>query len=107
MQPSVREETCGSVETLGVLEHTEGKVHFVAAQLRINALESMFHAEPEVDLLRRGAGFDITAELGDGLNLLDPGVDVCLELVEERGVRKETLRLDSICGYAVAGRMTL
>jgi hypothetical protein len=67
----------------------------------------MLHAQPEVDFLRSRSGSDIPRQLGDSLNLLDPGVDVGLELVEEGRIGEEGLWLYSIDGDSIARAMTL
>jgi hypothetical protein len=55
----------------------------IAAQLILDALERLLHAQPEVDLLARRARGNVAIELGDVLDFLDPRVDLGLNLVEE------------------------
>lgn len=71
------------MKPLGTLQHIQHQIDFIPAQLLLDTLERAFHAEPKVDLLRRRPGRDVARELGDFLNLFNPGVDVGLEAVEE------------------------
>jgi len=86
------------MEPLGVLEDVESESNALAVELTGDSLQSSFHAEPEVDLLRSRSRRDVPIELGDGLNLLDPRVDVRLKLVEEGGVDEEGGRGDGVDG---------
>lgn len=71
------------MEPFRVLQHVQHKSHFLSSQLLFDSLERMLHTGPKIDLLGRSPARDVTVELGDGLNLLDPRVDVGLEFVEE------------------------
>jgi len=90
-----------------MLEYIQGESDLLASQLRLDAFQRMLHAQPEVDFLRSRSGSDIPRQLGDSLNLLDPGVDVGLELVEEGRIGEEGLWLYSIDGDSIARAMTL
>ena len=92
------------METLRMAEDVESKDDRLALELLLDALEGLLHAEPEVDLLARGPARDVAVELRDILDLLDPAVDLSLELVQESRVAEET-RLDRLDCGAVAGRL--
>jgi hypothetical protein len=96
-----------SVKTLGVLENVEGERDLVAAELRLDTLNRVLHADPKVDLLRRRAGGHVARELGDTLDLLDPRVDVALQLVEERRLGEKRGGLDVVDRNAVRVRVGL
>lgn len=76
------------------LQDIQHQIDFISSQLSLNALQRPFHAEPEVDLLRCCAGGNVPGQLGNLLDLLDPGVDVGLQAVQEGDIGKERLRFD-------------
>ena len=86
------------MEPLGVFEDVESESDALAVELAGDSLESSFHTEPEVDLLRSCSRRDIPIELGHRLDLLDPRVDVRLKLVEEGSVDQEGGRGDGVDG---------
>lgn len=71
------------MEPFRVLQCIQHKSHFLPSQLLLDSLKRVLHTEPEIYFLRRSSTGDVAIELGDGLNLLDPRVDVSLEFVEE------------------------
>lgn len=79
------------MESLRVPETIHDHVDLLTPELGLNAFKCALQTEPEVDLLRRGSGANIASELGDGLDRLDPLIDMALKGVEE-GTIVELLR---------------
>ena len=86
LQSRVRDETDCGTETFRVPETIHHHVDLVTSQLVLDTLQCTLQAQPEVDLLRRGSGANIASELGDGLDRLDPLIDMALKGVEEGAV---------------------
>lgn len=107
LQTRVCDEADRSMETLGMLEHIHGERHLFAFELSFDTFQRVFHAEPKVDLLRCRTRRYISRKLGHRLNLLDPRVDIRLQLVEKERVRQKVLWLNRIDRDPIAGRMTL
>lgn len=61
----------------------------VTAQLLFNPFERLFHTQPKVNLLTGRAAGHIAIELSHVLYLLDPAVDLALELVEKARVGEQ------------------
>lgn len=74
------------METLGIPKTVHNHIDLLAPELRLDAFESTFQAEPEVNLLRCRSRGDVTSELGHGLDGLDPLIDMALQGVEEGAV---------------------
>lgn len=92
LQAGVGDETDSSMKTLRIAEAVHDHVDLLAPELGLDALERALKTEPEVNLLGGRAGSDVAVELGDGLNGLDPGVDVRVQRVEETAVVEEFRR---------------
>lgn len=107
LEPGIGNEADRSVEPLRMLEDIQRQRNFLAPQLRLDPLQRVLHAQPEVDLLRGGSGSDIARQLRDRLDLLDPRVDIGLQLVEKCWIGEERLRLDGIDRYSAARGVTL
>lgn len=106
VKTGIGDERDGRVEALGVLEDVERELDGFALELLLDALERLLHAEPEVDLLTRRAARDVAAQLGHGLDLLDPAVDLALQAVEEGRVGEEG-DVNHVDGRASAARLGL
>lgn len=90
-----------------MLQHVHCQVHLLAFELRIDALERIFHTEPEIDFLRCCTGRDIPRQLGYCLNFFNPRVDIRLKLVEEEGIGEKRLWFDCIDRYSITISMAL
>lgn len=86
LQASVRHKTDCCEISLRISEAFHHHVHLIAAQLCLNTLQCPFKTQPEINLLRRGTRGNITRELGNRLDSLDPYVDVSVQSVEERTI---------------------
>ena len=100
------EADCG-MESFGMFEDVQGQGYFFSCQLRFNAFQGVLYAEPKIDFLRSGSRRDVSRQLGDGLDLLDPRVDVRLKLVEESRIGKQGLGFYRVDGDSATGGMTL
>lgn len=106
-QTSIGDEADSSMKPLGMLEDIQRQGDLLPPQLRINGLQRVLHAQPEIDFLRSCTGSDITRQFGHRLYLFDPRVDIGLQLVQKGWIREKVLRFDGINGYATVSSMTL
>jgi len=85
-ETSIGKEGDCSEETLGVAQAIHDHRDFVAPQLGLYTLEGSFQTDPEIDLLRGCSRLDISRELRNRLNRLNPDVYVGLQSIEERRI---------------------
>lgn len=106
VQAGVGDERDRRVEALRVLEDIERELDRVALELLLDPFERLLHPEPKIDFLTRRAARDVPAQLGHGLDLFDPAVDLALQAVQEGRVGEQG-RVDQVGARADACTLRL